>query len=80
MKALGKIFALAALLAPLSLAAAPRITQTQKLVSGYARKEPLRSGLLGVLAMRGADTLAKYNSTLKMVPVYLRIEIKTPST
>ena len=69
MKALGTIFfALAALLAPVSLGAAPRITQTQKLVSGYARKEPLRSGLLGVLAIRGTDTLAQYNRELKMVP------------
>ena len=52
----------------MSLGAAPRDTQTQKLVSGYARKEPLRSGILGVFAMRGADTLAQYNRTLKMVP------------
>ncbi len=68
MKALNRIFALAALLVPLSLGAAQRDTQTQKLVSGYARKEPLRSGIFGVLAMRGADTLAQYNRSLKMVP------------
>ena len=68
MKALNRIFALAALLIPLSSGAAQRDTQTQKLVSGYARKEPLRSGILGVFAMRGADTLAQYNRTLKMVP------------
>ena len=68
MKALSKIIALAALLVSVSLGAAPRDTKTQKLVSGYARKEPLRSGLFGVLAMRGSDTLARYNSTVKMVP------------
>ena len=45
-----------------------RDTDTQKLVSAYARKEPLRSGILGVFAMRGADTLAQYNRAQKMVP------------
>lgn len=60
---------IAALLLVSSLAAAgPRITATQKLVNGYARREPLRSGIFGVLAMRGTDTLARYNEGLKMLP------------
>lgn len=49
-------------------AAGPRITVTQKLVNGYAREEPLRSAIFGVLAMRGSDTLAQYNKGLKMLP------------
>lgn len=68
MKALNKIFALAVLITLAGLGAAARDTETQRLVSAYARKEPLRSGILGVLAVRGADTLAQYNKGLKMVP------------
>ena len=68
MKALRKIIALAALLAFAGSGMAARNTETQKLVSGYARKEPLRSGILGILAVRGTDTLAQYNRGLKMVP------------
>lgn len=52
----------------LPAAAATRNTGTQKLVSDYSRKEPLRSGIFGVLAVRGADTLAQYNRQVKMVP------------
>lgn len=63
-----KIFALAALFAFTAASAAAQDTRTQKLVSAYSRKEPLRSGILGVFAMRGADTLAQYNRNLKMVP------------
>lgn len=43
-------------------------TATQRLVSSYSGKEPLRSGVFGVLAVRGADTLAQYNRMQKMVP------------
>ena len=48
--------------------AAGQDTQTQKLLSGYAGAEPLRSGIVGVLAVRGADTLAQMNRRVKMVP------------
>ena len=68
MKALKAILAAALLALSLGAGAAGRTTATQKLVSEYARKEPLRSGILGVLAVRGADTLAQYNRGLKMVP------------
>ncbi|MBO6168653.1 MAG: D-alanyl-D-alanine carboxypeptidase [Bacteroidales bacterium] len=47
---------------------ATRNTGTQKLVSEYSRKEPLRSGVFGMLAVRGSDTLAQYNRRVKMVP------------
>ena len=43
-------------------------TATQKLLSEYTGKEPLRSGIVGVLAVRGADTLAQMNRSMKMVP------------
>lgn len=56
------------MLASVSLGAAQRDTRTQKLIDGYARREPLRSGIMGVFAMRGADTLAQYNRTVKLVP------------
>ena len=65
MKVISKIIALAALLVSSGLAAQPS-TATQKLVSEYSRKEPLRSGIFGVLAVRGADTLAQYNRRLKL--------------
>ena len=69
MRRLLRICAAAALLLVSAVAAAgPRITVTQKLVNGYARQEPLRSGIFGVLAMRGSDTLAQYNKGLKMLP------------
>ena len=68
MKAIAKILALSVLLALAGPVLGARDTETQKLVSGYARKEPLRSGVFGVLAMRGTDTLARYNHNLKMVP------------
>ena len=48
--------------------AATRNTETQKLVSDYSRKEPLRSGIFSVLAVRGSDTLAQYNRRVRMVP------------
>lgn len=67
MKVISKIIALAALLVSSGLAAQPN-TATQKLVSEYSRKEPLRSGIFGVLAVRGADTLAQYNRRLKLIP------------
>ncbi len=51
-----------------SAGAAGQDTQTQKLLSGYAGAEPLRSGIVGVLAVRGADTLAQMNRRVKMVP------------
>ncbi len=60
--------AAALLLVSAAAAAGPRITTTQKLVNGYARQEPLRSAIFGVLAMRGSDTLAQYNKGLKMLP------------
>lgn len=64
-----RISAAAALLLVSAVAAAgPRITTTQKLVNGYARQEPLRSAIFGVLAVRGSDTLAQYNKGLKMLP------------
>ena len=68
MKTLIKLFALAVLLITVRPAAAMRDTDTQRLLSGYARKEPLRSAILGVFAMRGADTLAQFNRAQKMVP------------
>ena len=51
-----------------SAGVAAQNTATQKLLSGYAGKEPLRSGIVGVLAVRGADTLAQMNRSMKMVP------------
>ena len=66
MKTLRKIAALALCL--ISIAAAARTTATQKLLSEYAGKEPLRSGIIGVLAVRGTDTLAQVNRAIKMVP------------
>ena len=51
-----------------SAGAATRNTETQKLVSDYSRKEPLRSGIFSVLAVRGSDTLAQYNRRVRMVP------------
>lgn len=53
---------------PAGTQAATRNTQTQKLVTEYSRKEPLRSGIFGMLAVRGADTLAQLNRRVKMVP------------
>ncbi|MBO4671992.1 MAG: D-alanyl-D-alanine carboxypeptidase [Bacteroidales bacterium] len=66
MSPLGKILAPLALL--LCAGVAGRTTATQKLLSEYAGKEPLRSGIVGVLAVRGADTLAQMNRSIKMVP------------
>ena len=44
-------------------------TVTQKLLSDYAGKEPLRSGIVGVLAVRAnGDTLAQLNRGVKLVP------------
>ncbi|MBP5425132.1 MAG: D-alanyl-D-alanine carboxypeptidase, partial [Prevotella sp.] len=62
----GKILVPLALL--LSTAAAAQNTATQKLLSEYTGKEPLRSAVVGVLAVRGADTLAQMNRSVKMVP------------
>ena len=51
------------------IAAHAGTTITQKLVSGYAGKEPLRSGIVGILAVRAnGDTLAQLNRGIKMVP------------
>ena len=63
-----KIAALA--LCFLSIAANARTTTaTQKLVSAYAGKEPLRSGITGILAVRvSGDTLAQLNKSVKLVP------------
>ena len=63
-----KIAALALCL--LSIAAYSRsVTATQKLVSEYTGKEPLRSGITGILAVRmSGDTLAKLNHNVKLVP------------
>jgi len=68
LKAVVKIIVPVVLLLLASVGTAARDTETQRLVSGYVRKEPLRSGILGVLAVRGVDTLAQYNRMLKMVP------------
>lgn len=68
MKATAKKSVLALLLVLAGFGASARDTDTQKLVSAYARKEPLRSGILGAFAMRGADTLVSYNRSVKMVP------------
>lgn len=49
--------------------AGARPTETQKLISGYAGKEPLRSGIVGILAVReNGDTLASFNRLVKLVP------------
>ena len=68
MKHTALILAAIALLCSMPAGAATRNTATQKLVTDYSRKEPLRSGKFGVLAVRGSDTLAQYNRRLKMVP------------
>ena len=68
MKRIATLFAVLALLCSIGAGAVTRNTATQKLVTEYSRKEPLRSGILGVLAVRGSDTLAQYNRRLKMVP------------
>lgn len=61
--------AVLALLTITCLQAEGRDTATQKLVSSYSRKEPLRSGVIGVLAVRGtSDTLACLNHRAKLVP------------
>ena len=68
MRAVAKIIAALALCLP-GTAAAARITPTQKLVSEYAGKEPLRSAVVGILAVRAnGDTLAQLNRGIKMVP------------
>ena len=70
MRAAGRIIA-ATLLCLLicGTAHASRNTDTQKLLSSYVGKEPLRSGIVGVLAVRAnGDTLCQYNRQLKMVP------------
>ena len=55
------------LLAGTALAARP--TETQKLISDYTGKEPLRSGIVGILAVReNGDTLANFNRRVKLVP------------
>ena len=63
-----KIAALALCL--LSIAAYSRsTTATQKLISDYTGKEPLRSGITGILAVRASgDTLAQFNRSVKLVP------------
>lgn len=66
MSSLAKIFVPLALLLPAGLSG--QNTTTQKLLSEYAGKEPLRSAVVGVLAVRGADTLAQMNRSVKMVP------------
>ena len=44
-------------------------TSTQKLITGYAGREPLRSGIVGILALReNGDTLASLNRQVKLVP------------
>ena len=66
----GKILiaALAAFSCIAAEAAIPN-TEAQKLISGISRKEPLRSGVWGVLAVRmDGDTVACVNSLQKMVP------------
>ena len=68
MKRIALIFAALTLLYFVPAGGATRNTETQKLVSDYSRKEPLRSGIFGILAVRGSDTLAQYNRRLKMVP------------
>ena len=68
MKRIALIFAALSLLYFVPAGGATRNTETQKLVSDYSRKEPLRSGIFGILAVRGSDTLAQYNRRLKMVP------------
>ena len=68
MRALAKITAALALCL-LGTAAYARATVTQKLVSEYAGKEPLRSAVVGILAVRAnGDTLAQLNRGIKMVP------------
>ena len=53
----------------ISIAAGARNTATQKLVSEYVGKEPLRSGITGILAVRvSGDTLVKYNHNVKLLP------------
>ncbi|MBO4475371.1 MAG: D-alanyl-D-alanine carboxypeptidase [Bacteroidales bacterium] len=62
---------IAALLLCLSgtLAQARVTTTTQKLISKYIGKEPLRSGIVGILAIReNGDTLASLNKQVKLVP------------
>ncbi len=68
MKRVALIFAALALLCIMPAGAVTRNTATQKLVTDYSRKEPLRSGIFGVLAVRGSDTLAQHNRRIKMVP------------
>ena len=68
MRALAKITAVLALCL-IGIAAPARNTATQKLVSDYAGKEPLRSGIVGILAVRAnGDTLAQLNRGIKLVP------------
>jgi len=68
LRALAKITAAVALCL-LGTAATARTTVTQKLVSDYAGKEPLRSAIVGILAVRAnGDTLAQLNRGIKMVP------------
>ncbi|MBO4743816.1 MAG: D-alanyl-D-alanine carboxypeptidase [Bacteroidales bacterium] len=68
MSTIRKIAALA--LCFLSIAAGARnTTATQKLVSEYVGKEPLRSGITGLLAVRASgDTLAQVNREVKLIP------------
>ncbi len=68
MRAAAKIIAAVALcLSGITLSAGP--TATQKLVSDYAGKEPLRSGIVGILAVReNGDTLAQLNRRVRLVP------------
>ncbi len=66
MRTLRKIAAAIACL--LCTAVQARDTATQKLLSAYAGKEPLRSGIVGMLAVRGNDTLACLNPRVKLVP------------
>ncbi|MBR4826705.1 MAG: D-alanyl-D-alanine carboxypeptidase [Bacteroidales bacterium] len=68
MRAAGKIIAALALCL-IGSAAFARNTLSQKLLSDYAGKEPLRSGVVGVLAVTaGGDTLAQLNRCVKLVP------------
>lgn len=62
------IAALAAFVCVTAEAAIPN-TEAQRLISGISRKEPLRSGVWGVLAVRmDGDTVACLNRLQKMVP------------
>lgn len=63
------LIAVLAFLCSIGAGAVTPKTEAQKLISGISRKEPLRSGVWGVLAVRmDGDTVACYNHVQKMVP------------